>query len=266
MGAPGLPASPGDRAGDPGRGRRDQLPMGREAGRPWPASGVPRPRVRTEGWVAPSRAPQAPRPGSEALSAAAPQSPAVSHHDPVGSLPAARWAVTAGSGGVPGGHPHSRGLPAAQGLRGHEGGGSDLSARHPQALSTLPARAQKWGMGLGAHLADLRAAHPLADWEEGLRCPHRPPDLSEGAPVHIARNGGGSTVALGAWGRVRGWRPAHRELEWPGWQWWGGGQDPPTRGMPGPLDPERGDPHPAGLPREYTDPHPELGSGPHVGP
>ena len=123
VGAPGLPASPGDQAGDPGRGRRDQLPMGREAGRPWPTSGVPRPRARTEGRVAPSRAPQAPRPGSEALSAAAPQSSAVSHHDPVGSLPAARWADTAGSGGIPGGHPRSRGLPTAQGLRGYEGGG-----------------------------------------------------------------------------------------------------------------------------------------------
>lgn len=41
----------------------------------------------------------------------------------VASLPAARWAVTAGTGGVPGGHPRSRGLPAAQGLTGHHRGG-----------------------------------------------------------------------------------------------------------------------------------------------
>lgn len=33
-----------------------------------------------------------------------------------------RWAVTVGSEGVPGGHPRSRGLLAAQGLRGHQGG------------------------------------------------------------------------------------------------------------------------------------------------
>lgn len=84
----------------------------RDHGRP--GGGGPRPTARTERRGAASGEPQAPRPGSEVLSAAAPRPPAGSRQDLVGSLPAAMGSHC-GLGRCPWRTPSQQGPPCSPG-------------------------------------------------------------------------------------------------------------------------------------------------------
>lgn len=147
----------------------------------------------------------------------APQPPTVSHHDPVASLPAARCAVTAGTEGVPGGHPRSRGLPAARGLRGHQGGGCWLRGGPGSDLSTLPAQAQALGTG----------PRGPPDWLTGRKALEDPTDPRawlEGFLCTLLRRG----RAQQAWG-LGGW-PGPQSSSGLDDSGRGVARDPPTRG------------------------------------